>query len=400
MRRIVIGLTTVFAFAPLLRAADDKEAAGTPEAQYKALVKEYNKALSDFFKEYNKAKPEERQKLLAKYPDPGKFGQRFIDLAKKNAKDPAAVDALVWAYTRNSSGFRANAKVADKALAALARDHVKSPKLASVVPNLASATDEASESFLRKVIKENPSKEVQGRALMALAQSLQSLNRLAQLIRDNEPYRAYYEKAKGKKFVEALLAKKPEVRNKESEKLLNTVVKKYGDIKMAYGRTMTTLGKRADVLLFVLRNLQVGKAPPDVTSQDLEGKKVTLHALRGKVVVLDIWATWCPPCRAMIPHERELVKRLKDKPFVLVSISGDAKKETLVNFLKKESMPWKHWWNGLGGMLEKWNVEYFPTIYVIDAKGVIRYKDVRGKDMDKAVDTLLKEMEGSSKKKD
>src|SRR5262249_1139333 len=144
--------------------------------------------------------------------------------------------------------------------------------------------------------------------------------------------------------------------------------------------------------------LSVGKAAPEVVSQNLEGKKVKLSDLRGKVVVLDIWATWCPPCRAMIPHEREMVKKLVNEPFVLVSISGDAKKETLTEFIKKEPRRWTQWWNGqTGGIIEDWNVEFFPTIYVLDAKGVIRYKNVRGEEMEKAVTTLLKEMKTDKK---
>jgi hypothetical protein len=96
-------------------------------------------------------------------------------------------------------------------------------------------------------------------------------------------------------------------------------------------------------------------------------------------------------------HQREMVRRLKDKPFVLISISADEKKETLLNFLEKQPMPWTHWHNGSkGGLVDGWNIHYFPTIYVLDAKGVIRHRDVRGEDLDKAVTDLL----GEAEKKD
>jgi thiol-disulfide isomerase/thioredoxin len=140
----------------------------------------------------------------------------------------------------------------------------------------------------------------------------------------------------------------------------------------------------------VCPDLSVGKPVPEVVSRDVDGKTVRLSALKGKVIVLDIWATWCVPCKAMIPHEREMVGRLKDKPFALVSISADEEKETLTTFLAKEKMPWTHWWNGNeGGILEDWNVEAYPTIYVLDAKGVIRYKDLRGEKLEEAVNTLI-----------
>jgi hypothetical protein len=102
----------------------------------------------------------------------------------------------------------------------------------------------------------------------------------------------------------------------------------------------------------------------------------------------------------MIPHERSLVKRLEGKPFVLVSISVDEKRETVAQFLKKEPMPWTHWYNGPDGkIIADLNVWSYPTIYVLDAKGVIRYKDVRGQFLDQAVDTLLKEIEKQSPRK-
>jgi hypothetical protein len=94
----------------------------------------------------------------------------------------------------------------------------------------------------------------------------------------------------------------------------------------------------------------------------------------------------------MIPHERKMVEELKDQPFQLISISGDEKLDTLTNFLKTESMPWTHWWNGnQGGLMDDWSIKYFPTIYVIDKKGVIRFKDVRDEELTKAVKSLLAE---------
>jgi hypothetical protein len=93
----------------------------------------------------------------------------------------------------------------------------------------------------------------------------------------------------------------------------------------------------------------------------------------------------------MIPHEREMVERLKEQPFALVSISADEKKETLTGFLAKEKMPWTHWWNGSeGGVLEEWDVRHYPTIYILDVQGVIRHKDLSGEELEKAVNSLLK----------
>ena len=100
----------------------------------------------------------------------------------------------------------------------------------------------------------------------------------------------------------------------------------------------------------------------------------------------------------MYPHERSLVKRLKDKPFVLLGINSDPK-ERLKQVVKKENMTWRSWWDGgdtSGPIASHWNVEGWPTTYVLDHNGVIRYKNVREKEMDEAVDTLLKELEKES----
>jgi len=93
----------------------------------------------------------------------------------------------------------------------------------------------------------------------------------------------------------------------------------------------------------------------------------------------------------MYPHERSLVKRLANQPFVLIGINSDPKAR-LRTAMKANNITWRSFWDGgntSGPIAKAWGVRGWPTIYVVDDRGVIRYKNVRGKAMDSAVDTLL-----------
>lgn len=97
----------------------------------------------------------------------------------------------------------------------------------------------------------------------------------------------------------------------------------------------------------------------------------------------------------MYPHERSLVKRMEQKPFALVGVNSDADKVALKAVIAKEGNAWRSFWNGGstdGPISRQWNVSSWPTIYVLDAKGAIRFKNVRGDDLDAAVEKLLAEM--------
>jgi peroxiredoxin len=101
----------------------------------------------------------------------------------------------------------------------------------------------------------------------------------------------------------------------------------------------------------------------------------------------------------MYPHERSLVKRLEGKPFVLLGVNSDEKSK-LKQVRQKENMTWPSWWDGgdtSGPIASKWNVRGWPTIYVIDHKGVIRFKGPREEALDRAVDQLLAEMDAGTK---
>jgi len=139
--------------------------------------------------------------------------------------------------------------------------------------------------------------------------------------------------------------------------------------------------------------LGVGVEAPAFTAQTIDGSPLALTNLRGRVVVLDFWATWCGPCKGMIPHERELVKRLEGQPFTFVGISADGDVDDLRRFVRKSDMNWPQIHDGESGSLQRtYGIEYFPSIFVLDGKGIIRFRDVRGAELDKDVDTLLAEL--------
>jgi hypothetical protein len=96
----------------------------------------------------------------------------------------------------------------------------------------------------------------------------------------------------------------------------------------------------------------------------------------------------------MYPDERSLVKRLEGKPFALVGVNSDTDKEKLKKRMAEERISWRSFWNGPKGtegpISRAWNVHGWPTIYVLDHHGVIRFKRIRHEHVDKAVDQLLR----------
>ena len=104
----------------------------------------------------------------------------------------------------------------------------------------------------------------------------------------------------------------------------------------------------------------------------------------------------------MYPHERSLVKRLENKPFVLLGVNSDRDREKLKETLKEEQITWRSWWDGgsTGGPIATaWNVRGWPTLYLIDHKGIIRHKYLGSpgdKVLDAAIDALVAEAEKDS----
>ena len=101
----------------------------------------------------------------------------------------------------------------------------------------------------------------------------------------------------------------------------------------------------------------------------------------------------------MLPHEKEMVERLKNRPFALIGINSDGGRSALQKILQEQGITWR---NAVdvstsGPLAKRWNVHGWPTIYILDAKGVIRYRGLRGQEMEQAVMTLLGELNAQAR---
>jgi hypothetical protein len=203
MHRIAGGVLALLLAVPALWAADDpKDKPATPAEQYQALVKEFSKAQQEFFKAYQEASDEEKPKMLKeKYPD---FGAKFLELAEKNAKDPVAVDALVWVANNRRGRTSDKDEQFTKALDILLKNHVDSEKLGGVCERLAFDTSEATNAFLATVLEKSPKKEVQGEAQLALAQRRVQRARMIEEIKKNPDSCKQLTEAYGKDYVEGM----------------------------------------------------------------------------------------------------------------------------------------------------------------------------------------------------
>jgi hypothetical protein len=106
----------------------------------------------------------------------------------------------------------------------------------------------------------------------------------------------------------------------------------------------------------------------------------------------------------MYPHERSLVKKMENKPFVLLGVNSDSDKAELKKAMEKEQITWRSWWDGgstRGPIATTWSIQGWPTLYVIDHKGVIRHKYLGSpgeKTLDEAIEALVKEAEEAKDK--
>ena len=119
---------------------------------------------------------------------------------------------------------------------------------------------------------------------------------------------------------------------------------------------------------------------PDFTLEDVSGKKVSLKDLKGKVVVLNFWATWCPPCKEEMPSFSKLDSMLGKEGLAVVAINDYENKKKAVNFVKKNGWNFTVLIDESGKVSESYRASFLPTTFIIDRNGMAIGKAVGARD--------------------
>ncbi len=139
-----------------------------------------------------------------------------------------------------------------------------------------------------------------------------------------------------------------------------------------------------------------GGAAPSLSLTDPQGKAHDLAAYRGKVVLVNFWATWCAPCREEMPSMQALRQRLAGKPFEVLAVNLMESEEKIAAFREAELIDLPVLMDRDGAAAKRWKVRMLPISFVIDRRGAIRYQLVgeanwTGRDITSAIERLIGE---------
>ena len=233
-------------------------------------------------------------------------------------------------------------------------------------------TDEESQDFYRRILQDSPHKSVRTAARVSLTTS--------QLGWLNE---------KGGPDLKKTLALRAEIGEALSK--LETELADLVPDEQQRKEAVAALRGQLDAI-------HAGQPSPEISGIDAAGTIFKLSEFKGKVVLLDFFADWCPWCRKMYPAEKQMVERLKNRPFALLGVNTE-NQAVLTRLVAEQGVTWRTWADGQNGPIARqFQIESFPTLFLIDAEGIVRAHYAGSpseEDLNKAIESLLVEAERS-----
>jgi RNA polymerase sigma factor (sigma-70 family) len=280
----------------------------------------------------------------------------LLTLLENEPASPAALGAALWILTNSPDG-----PDLQKAANVLLESHIQNPELAALTQELERMRPSCSSNLLQAMLDQNPNKEVRGKACMALA----TMRKDAAGFGTNTSATA------------------------EAEKLYERVIAEFGSVQGQGGKALAELARPE---LSELRKLAIGKVAPEINGSDLFGGSMKLSDYRGRVVTLLFWSA---PCFSEYDAREfnRLVEQMDGKAFALIGIHADDNPEKAKTVAEKFEMKWPSFADAREGPISKtYNINSWPTIYVLDRKGVIRYRGLyQANQIPTAAEKLLNE---------
>lgn len=210
-----------------------------------------------------------------------------------------------------------------------------------------------------------------------------------------EPYMA---------IIESENVKLAEVVKKNTDKYASIIAvqaldpEKYFDVFVALDKNLNKkFPSNQNIIMFhdmVAKGLAlaIGHEAPEINLPDVNGKDMALSSLKGKVVLIDFWASWCKPCRAEMPNVVNVYKKHKDKGFEIYGVSLDQSKDKWLEAIQQDGITWPQvsdlkYWECEGARI--YNVQGIPYTVLIDKEGKILAKNLRGEELEKAIVAAL-----------